>query len=85
MIEIRKVDQERIPPAPAGDHAARVEIDRHPTDQRDDEHARRHPREDADDAEGSPGAPHIQTYGPEGHVEEHELPGTEVRQIDFTA
>ncbi len=85
MIEIRKVEQERIPPAPAGDHAARVEVERHPADRRDDEPAHRHPRDDTDDADGSHGAPHIQMYDPEGHVEEHDLPGTETRRIDFTA
>jgi hypothetical protein len=87
MIEIRKVDPERIPPTPAGDHSARVSVERRPQERQPDDSGKRQPppEDEPTPAEESAGAPSIQTYDPEGHVEDHDLPGSQPRRIDFTA
>jgi hypothetical protein len=86
MIEIRKVEPERIPPPPASDHSGRVQIERRPHDQAEHEGGKqRRPKPEEELAAEEPAAPSIQTYDPDGHMEEHDLPGTQTHRIDFTA
>lgn len=86
MIEIRKVEPERIPPPPAGDHSGRVEIERRPHDPPEQGGGKhRQPKPDDEQPAEEAAAVSIQTYDPEGRMEEHDLPGAQTHRIDFTA